>query len=200
MPEDGEFVGERADPLFEGGRTLADLGGAGGFVGQVLVRERQRDIGGHAHGDRRIALRERAACPRHEVQATDDLAVAAERHAQRPAQTGRDSRDLLHHRVLGHVVAQQVIPRLFEQIAHVRRHLDAIRAAEVHVGGQRMDRQRGPVGGQQGQDQRVVRQDAAGDAGEMRKGLADVERSGQQRQQLGQRIESLEQIGVRGHR
>jgi hypothetical protein len=77
--------------------------------------------------------------------------------------------------------------------------MDAIGPAEVDVAGERVHLQRLAVGSEQPEGNGVVGQDPLGHAREVREYLPDVERAGQQRQQLGERIEALEQVGVVGH-
>ena len=121
MPEHRQLVGQRTHPLLERRRAFPHLRGARRLVGEILVRQRERHVRRHPDGHGRVPRREAALCPRHEVESAEDLPVAPQRHAQRPAQAGSHGRDLLHDRVGRHVVAQEVVPRHLEQVPRLLR-------------------------------------------------------------------------------
>ena len=63
MPEHGQLVGQRTHPLLERRRAFAHLGGARGLVGEVLVCQREGDVGRDADGHGRVRAVKRRPVP-----------------------------------------------------------------------------------------------------------------------------------------
>jgi hypothetical protein len=73
---------QRPDAAFELHRPLAGLGGALRFLGQTLVRQRQRHVVGYACCDEHIASGVLAGLQRGEAQRSEHLVLHANRHMQ----------------------------------------------------------------------------------------------------------------------
>ena len=78
-PIDASCSVERRDATFEPGRLLARLRRDPRLLGDLLVREDERDLVGDPARDVRVLLPEASDGPREEVQAADDVALEPNR-------------------------------------------------------------------------------------------------------------------------